>query len=140
MDRNSALSLAKEKGLDLIEISPSAKPPVARILSFDKFRYQQEKKEKKQRAQQKTQELKQIQISVGEARHDLERKAQQVNEFMVEGNQVEVLMVLRGRQKAHKDFARERLKAFLQMIDPEHKIIMEPRQGARGISVQIAKK
>lgn len=140
MDKNAALSLAKEKGLDLIEISPNAKPPVARIMSFDKFRYQQKKKEKQQKAQQKTQGLKQIQISVGEAKHDLDRKAQRVNEFMTEGNQVEVLMVLRGRQKAHKDFAKERLSAFLKMVSPEHKVIMDMRQGGHGISVQISKK
>ena len=109
-------------------------------MSFDKYRYQQVKKEKKQKSQQKTQELKQIQISVGEAKHDLERKAQRVNEFMAEGNQVEILMVLRGRQKAHKDFAKERLSAFLKTVDPEHKVIMGMTQGGHGIAVQIAKK
>lgn len=140
MGRDAALSLAKEKGLDLIEIAPTAKPPVARIMSFDKFRYQQEKKFKKQRAQQKGQEMKQVQVSIKEAVHDLQVKAGRVNKFLSEGNQVEIVMVLRGREKANKDFAREKLANFVKMIDPEHKVVMTPKVGGRGINMQVAKK
>lgn len=138
--KEEAFKIAKEKGLDLIEIAPMAKPPVARIMSFDKFRYQQEKKFKKQRAQQKGQEMKQVQISIKEALHDLQMKAERVNKFLSEGNQVEIVMVLRGREKANKDFAREKLANFIKMIDPEHKVIMEPRVGGRGIGMHIVKK
>jgi translation initiation factor IF-3 len=140
MKKDEALALAKEKGLDLIEIAPMAKPPVARIMSFDKFRYQQEKKLKKQRAQQRGQEMKQVQISIKEASHDLEIKSERVNKFLSEGNQVEIVMVLRGREKANKDFAREKLANFIKMIDPEHRVIMEPKVGGRGINMQIVKK
>lgn len=140
MSRDAALKLAQEKGLDLIEIAPMAKPPVARIMSFDKFRYQMEKKFKKQRAQQKGQEMKQVQISIKEAIHDLQTKADRVNKFLDEGNQVEIVMVLRGREKANKGFAREKLDNFVRMINPEHKVIMEPRPGGRGINMQIVKK
>ena len=140
MKKEDAFELAKGKGLDLIEIAPMAKPPVARVMSYDKFRYQQEKKFKKQRALQKGQEMKQVQISIKEAVHDLGVKAGRVNKFLSEGNQVEIVMVLRGREKANKDFARERLANFLKMIDPEHKVLMEPRPGGRGIMMQIVKK
>lgn len=138
MNTDAALSLAKEKGLDLIEVSPSAKPPVARIMSFDKFRYQQEKKEKQQKGKQKGGELKQIQISIGEAKHDLERKAQKVNEFLEEGNRVEIMMVLRGREKGNKDWALGKLKEFLKIITPEHQVIMAPRFTGRGFAAQIS--
>lgn len=138
--KDDALKLAQEKGLDLIEIAPMAKPPVARIMSFDKFRYQQEKKFKKQRAQQKGQEMKQVQVSIKEAVHDLQVKADRVNKFLSEGNQVEIVMVLRGREKANKDFAREKLANFIKMIDPEHKVIMAPKVGGRGINMQVVKK
>ena len=139
MAKDAAIALAKEKGLDLIEIAASAKPPVARIMSFDKFRYQQEKKLKKQRAQQKGQEMKQVQISIREAAHDLQMKADRVNKFMAEGNQVEIVMTLRGREKANKDFAKEKLNQFITMINPEHKVITEPKVGGRGIYMQVVK-
>ena len=139
MKLEDALALAKGKGLDLIEIAPSAKPPVSRLMSFDKFRYQQEKKLKKQRAQQRGQEMKQVQVSIREAAHDLQMKAERVNKFMDEGNQVEIVMTLRGREKANKDFAREKLANFVKMIDPEHKVLMEPKVGGRGIQMHVVK-
>lgn len=140
MSKEAALGLAKEKRLDLIEIAPNAKPPVARLMSFDKFRYQQEKKLKKQRTQEKGQEMKQVQISIREAAHDLQMKAGRVNEFLNEEHPVEIFLVLRGREKANKDFAKEKLANFIKMIDPEHKVIMEPRFGGRGFIMQIIKK
>ena len=139
MAKESALSLAKEKGLDLIEIAPNAKPPVARIMSFDKFRYQQEKKEKKQRTQQKGQESKQIQISIREALHDLQIKAKKIQGFLEEGNQVSIVVVLRGREKGNKNFAFEKLNEFLKIIPIEFKFLLEPKLGGRGIIMQIAK-
>lgn len=138
MSREAALNLAREKGLDLIEISPLAQPPVARIMSFDKYRYQQTKKEKKQRVKQKGGELKQVQISIGEARHDLEHKAQRINEFFEEGNRVEIVLVLRGREKANKNWAKYKLEEFLKIL-PEHKVILEPKFGGRGLSAQVIK-
>lgn len=140
MSRDQALALAKEKGLDLIEIAPTAKPPVARIMSFDKFRYYEEKKFKKQRAQRKTQDLKQVQISMREAKNDLEMKINRVNEFLGRGDQVVVVMRLRGREKAHKDFARGKLEEFLKMISIEHQRMNEPRFMGNGFAVNIAKK
>jgi len=135
-----ALAEAKERDLDLIEVSPNAKPPVARIMSFDKHRYEEEKKLKKQRAKQRSQGMKQVQISVREAKHDLARKASLVNEFLSENNQVEVLLFLRGREKANKDFARKKLEEFLTIITPDHKILSPIQFAGRGFVVQLAQK
>ncbi len=140
MDIASALKLAREKKIDLIEIAASAKPPVARLMSYDKFRYQQEKKMKKQKALQKGSEMKQVQISIREAAHDLKMKADRVNKFMDEGSQVEIVMTLRGREKANKDFAKEKLNDFMKIISPEHRVIMEPRVGGYGITLHVTKK
>jgi len=140
MSKENALKLAIEKGLDLIEISASAKPPVARIMSFDKFRYELEKKRKKERVSTKGDELKQLQISIREARHDLEIKAKKIDAFLTEGYPVVIVVVLRGREKANKDFAREKLTEFMKLITIEHQIAMAPRVGMRGITVQIIKK
>ena len=140
MPREAALKLAQEKGLDLIEISASAKPPVARIMSFDKYRYLETKKLKKQQTQQKSQELKQVQIGIGTAENDLKIKTGKVEEFLKEGHPVVIVLVLRGRAKYNKDWAKYKLNEFLKMIPVEYKILFEPRFGGRGLAVQIAKK
>lgn len=140
LQTSEALRLAKEKGLDLVEISPTANPPVAKIISFDKYRYQEEKKWKKQRARQKIQEMKQVQISVKEAEHDLEIKASRVNKFLDEGHKVEIVLVLRGREKAHQDFAKQKLKNFMKIVNPDHKVLMDIKYTGRGFNTQIIKK
>ncbi len=135
-----ALKLAKEKGLDLIEIAATAKPPVAKIMSYDKYRYQEEKKLKKQKAGQKIQELKMVRISARAAEHDLQIKADKVDEFLSEGHIVEIQLMLRGREKANKDWAKQKLFEFLKMISPEHKVLLEPKYGGRGFNAQVVKK
>jgi translation initiation factor IF-3 len=140
MPREAALKLAQEKGWDLIEISPVAKPPVARIMSFDKFRYQLEKKLKQQRVRQKNQELKQVQIGFTEAPHDLQIKAGRVNKFLKGGYLVEILLTLRGREKIYKDLAKNKLEKFLTIIEPNYRIVMNLKMGFKGLAVQIAKK
>jgi translation initiation factor IF-3 len=138
--RNEALRIAQEKNMDLIEIAPTAKPPVARIMNFDKFRYQKEKELKKQRASQKAQVMKQIRISGRAALNDLKIKAAKIDEFLAEGHPVEIQLVLRGREKAHKEWARAKLEEFLKIINPDHKIISQIKSGGNGLIVAIAKK
>jgi len=140
ISREEAMKMAREKGLDLVEISPNAKPPVAKIISFDKFRYQKEKELKKQRISQKAKEMKQIRVSGRAALNDLKIKAEKINEFIEEGHPVEIQMVLRGREKANKEWARSKLEEFLKMITPEHKIVSNIKSGGRGLTVGITKK
>lgn len=135
-----ALNLAKEKNLDLIEIAPTAKPPVARIISFDKFRYQKEKEFKKQKQGQKTIELKHIRISARSGRNDLEIKIRQLEEFLEENHKVEIQLFLKGREKGNKEWALFKLQEFLRMITKSYEITMEPRFVGRGYVVQIIKK
>ncbi len=138
MKRDEALRLAQSKGLDLIEISPQVMPPIVKIVRYDKFRYQQEKKLKKQRASQQKADLKQIQISVKEAQNDLEIKARRIQEFFHEGHIVEIMLVMRGREKANREWAMQKLKDFLTIIGP-YKSMFEPKPGGRGIITQITK-
>lgn len=137
---DDALAAAKKEGLDLILIVPNANPPVARITNFDKFRYEKEKEEKKQRQAKKTLEMKQIQISVREAKHDLERKVKLLEKFLEAGHKIEVLLALRGREKKMKDWARTKLEEFLEMITVSHTITQEIRSAGRGFTVQLIKK
>jgi len=138
LSREEALKLVRP-GLDLIEITANAKPPVARIMSYDKFRYVEAKAVKKERQGQKQVGMKQIQISARAAAHDLLIKANQAQKFMEEGHQIEVQMRLRGREKGMKDWARGKLDAFLKMIPVEFKILHPAKFGGRGIGVHISK-
>lgn len=131
-----ALRIADAKNVDLIEISPLAKPPVARIMNYDKFRYEESKKIKKQRIAKKNLELKQVQISGRIAENDLQVKAKRVNGFMAEGHPINIVLTLRGREKGNQQFAHEKLKQFLAVISP-HRVISPPKFMGRGIQVQI---
>lgn len=139
MKLEDAKNLAKSKGLDLIEISAKAVPPVARVMSYDKFRYQEEKKLKKQRAAERSStDFKRVQIGVKTALNDLNLKMKKANEFLAAGHTVEIFLMMRGREKANQNFAMEKIRAFLKMITP-HKLLMSPRFTGRGISSQIVK-
>jgi len=140
MSVEAALKLAAEKGLDLVEIAPQATPPVAKIINFDKFRYQKEKEERKKQKLSKTLELKQIQISLAAAKNDLEIKAKKIEEFLDKGHPVTILLRLQGREKYNKPFALQKLEEFLKIIKTEYKVLGEPKASGQGISVNIAKK
>lgn len=141
MSRAEALKLARpEAGIDLIEISANAKPPVARLMSYDKFRYEEEKKLKKERLAQKSAAMKTVQISARAAQNDLMVKVKQLEKFFAQGHPVEVTMRLRGREKRNKDWAMEKLKEFLTLIPVEYKKLSEPKFGGNGPGIQIAKK
>ncbi len=132
--------MAESRGLDLIEIAPMAKPAVAKIISFDKFRYQKEKELKKQKASQKISELKQVRLSVRAAQNDLKIKAQKIEKFFNKGHKVEIILRLKGREKYNRDWARYKLEEFLKLITIEYKISLEPRFGGQGLIMQINKK
>ena len=142
MSRDEALALSNpEAGLDLIEIAPQANPPVARLMSFDKYRYELEKTEKKERqAQKAASQTKQIQISARSGLNDLLVRLKKLEEFLADGNQVEIQLKLRGREKGNKDWARQKMNDFLGMITTDYKIISPPRFGGRGMITQVARK
>lgn len=140
MPLEAALKLAIERNVDLIEIVPTAKPPIAKAISFDKFRYQKEKELKKQRATQKVSEFKQIQISARAAKNDLETKIRKLEDFLKEGHKIQIILVLKGREKYNRQWAFQKLDEFLKMIPGEYKTTMEPKFAGRGLLMQITKK
>lgn len=139
-----AMAKAKEAGLDLIEVVPHAKPPVVKLMSFDKFRYVQDKEDKRRKAASKTSAsaIKQIQVTARAAEHDWTTKIKQLDRFLEEGHPVEVQMKLRGREKSPgmTGWVRERLDTFLGMVSVEFKVILPARPGGRGVIMQIGKK
>lgn len=134
------MALAEEKQIDLIEVNPDAKPPVVRLVSFDKYRYQKEKEDKKGRRTQKSSGLKQIRISARAAQNDLLTRIRKLEEFLNSGHQVEIVMKLRGREKRNKSWALKKMEEFLKMITIEYKIIALPKAGGFGITAMIMKK
>lgn len=135
-----ALKRANEAGSDLIEISPTANPPVAKIMDRGKYFYAEEKKRKEAFKKRREVEIKSVRIGIGTGTHDLELKAKQADEFLTEGNKVKVELALRGREKyLDKKFLEGRLKRFLNIIP--HPFEEEPiKKGPRGLLLIINSK
>lgn len=134
-----ALSRAREAGLDLIEVSAQANPPVCRITDYGKFKYEQSKKEKevKSRAAKVT-ETKEAQVKIGTSEHDMAIKAGKIEEWLKEGHRVKIDLFLWGRYKYMEfEFLKERLERFLAIIRESYKIADEIKKSPKGLSVVI---
>jgi translation initiation factor IF-3 len=116
MKTEEALALAREREVDLVEISPNAKPPVVKLLNFDKYRYQQEKLAQDAKMKTKKVTVKGIRLSVRIGEHDLNFKSKKTSEFVAEGNKVKVDVVMRGREQAHPELAFDLIKRFQSLI------------------------
>jgi translation initiation factor IF-3 len=133
-----ALEAAKAAGLDLIEISPGATPPVAKVMDYGKFQYEQQKKEREVKAKSHTTETKSIQVKVTEGDHDLTRKARTAAEWLREGHRVKIELFLRGRYKyMDPKFLESRLDRFVKLIPEEYKVSEAPLRGPKGISTTL---
>ena len=139
VETGKALEMARVKDLDLVEIAPHANPPVAKIIDFGKYLYQQEKQIKQQKAKQKTSELKLIKIGLSISEHDALVKIKKLEKFLEEGDKVKIDMFLRGRERANKEFARERFQHFLSMIQAKHTVEQPLKQLPTGFTTLISK-
>jgi len=133
-----ALGKAKAAGLDLIEISPNAKPPVCKIMDYGKYKYLEEKKARESQKKAHTVEVRGVRVGIGTSKHDLEMKAKRASKFLEGGDRVKIDLILRGRAKyLNKDFINERLKRILDYIIIEHKIVEGPKKAPRGMYILI---
>ena len=132
-----ALRKAKEAGQDLIEISPQAVPPVAKIADYGKFEYERSKKDKAVRAKSKVSETKEVQIKVGTGEHDMLLKARKAAEWLADGHRVRAELFLKGRYKGMEEaFLKERLMKFLERIPYAYRIadpVVRSPKGFAGI-------
>lgn len=112
-----AMDKANDMGLDLVLISPDAKPPVAKIMDYGKFHYQEEKKKKEARKKQTKVEVKEIKLSVKIADNDISYKVKHAREFLTEGKHVKFRVFLRGREMAHPEAAEAVLKKVWPMVE-----------------------
>lgn len=137
MDIAAAIALAREQEADLVEVSPLAKPPVCKVTDFGKLQYRQAKQEQQQKAKQKKVETKGIRIGFRTDTHDLLFKKTQAEKFLTKGNKVRVEIVLRGREKAMHQKARENLHQFLRSIAIPHRFEEELKRGPMGFTALI---
>ncbi|HCR52146.1 TPA: translation initiation factor IF-3 [Candidatus Kaiserbacteria bacterium] len=130
-----ALQAALQAGLDLIEISPSAVPPVAKIMDYGKFEYERSKKEKVARSKVKISETKEVQIKVGTGDHDMLLKAKKAAEWLAEGHRVRAELFLKGRYKGmSEEFLKERLERFLLRIPYAYKVAEPITRSPKGFA------
>jgi len=135
-----ALSLADEAGLDLVEISPNASPPVCKLLDFGKYKYELQKKENEARKKQKVIEIKEIKMRPGIDDHDYEVKRKAMVRFLTEGDKVKVTLRFRGREMVHTDLGAKVLDRVKADLGELGKIEQTPKMEGRQMTMVIGPK
>ena len=133
MSAAQANKIADEKNLDLVKISPTANPPVCKIMDYGKFRFDNAKKEKDARKNQKVADLKEVWLSMTIDTHDLETKAKQAAKFLSNGDKVKVSIRMRGRQQAHASLGVEVMNEFFSLIADVGEMNKKPLTEGRNI-------
>jgi len=129
--------MAQEVGLDLVEISPNAKPPVVKIMDFGKFKYEQQKRDSEARKKQKIIEVKEVKFRPNTDTHDYDVKMRNVFKFLENGDKVKVTLRFRGREMAHQDLGRKLLLRVAADITELGKIDMMPKMEGRQMVMMI---
>ena len=137
LSKEEALKLAQEADLDLVEISPNAEPPVAKIIDFGKYNYQRTKQLQKNKRNAKVQELKQMRYGLKIGTHDLEVKNGKVTQFLESGNKVRITVVYRGRELAHKEIGYTLLDRILEQLGEGVVKEHEPQFAGKQLSVVV---
>ena len=135
-----ALRMAKDKGLDLVEVSPNATPPVCKILDYGKYRFEQEKKLRDAKKNQKVLKLKEIRMQPKIGSGDLDTKAKHIQEFLDEGDKVKVTIRFRGRELAHTELGYEVLNEVLKRLTSAYNIEKPAAMDGRNMSMTISAK
>ena len=135
-----AMELAEQVGLDLVEISPNAEPPVCKIMDFGKYKYETQKREAEARKKQKIIEIKEIKFRPGTDTHDYDVKMRNVMKFLEEGDKVKITLRFRGREMAHKELGAAMLKRIETELAEEIVVEQFPRMEGRQMVMMIAPK
>lgn len=134
----TALDMARQRQLDLVEIAGNADPPVVKIMDFGKFRYEQQKKEKEARKKQaRTSELKEIRFRPNTDDHDFEFKTKHAREFLAEGHKVKAWVQFRGRDIVYKDRGEQILTRFVETLSDVSKLDQAPQMEGRRMTIML---
>jgi translation initiation factor IF-3 len=134
---NEALAMARELGVDLVEIAPNANPPVCKLIDYGKFRYEQAKKEKETKKHQHASKLKEIQLSATIDQHDFQTKLQHAINFLCDDMKIRVVLKFRGREIAHKEIGFDVINRFVSALSPWGKPDSKPAMLGKGIMVTL---
>lgn len=129
--RDMAIKKAQEYDLDLVEVAPSAQPPVCRIMDFTKYKYEQEKREREAKKHHKTTQLKEIRVSPRIDIHDYQIKVKHIQEFLEKGHKVRIRMMFRGREVAHQEIGRKLIEKLVADVERTGKVDKEPHMLGR---------
>jgi len=138
--REKALELARNEGLDLVEVASQANPPVCKIMDFSKFKYEEEKRERQILKKQRQHRLKEIRIHLNIEEHDYQVKLHQILNFLKKKNKVKINLFFRGREMAHSDLGKRLLDRFISDTKEEANVEKEPQLTGRVMSVLISPK
>jgi translation initiation factor IF-3 len=140
MSRAEALKVAEEAGVDLVEISPNANPPVAKVVDWGKFQYQKMKEQQKNRRSNKATELKQMRFGLKIGANDLEIKLRKIRGFLSEGHKVKILIFFRGREMAHKELGYVLIDRVIALLEEDAVLEQKPQMAGRNLSIVIRSK
>ena len=137
MSLRDALSAAEDAGLDLVEISPDANPPVAKIIDWGKYQYQKMKDQQRNRRAAKPADLKQMRFGLKIGAGDLDVKLRKVRSFLADGHKVRLQVVYKGREMAHKEIGYELMDKIIELLSEESVVEQKPQMAGRNLSVVI---
>jgi translation initiation factor IF-3 len=137
---NEALQMAESQHLDLVEVSPTAVPPVCRIMDFGKFKYQQSKKLQEAKKKQVQVQLKEVKLRPKTDEHDLQFKIKHVRRFLEEGNKAKITVVFRGREITHMELGQIALDKFVEELQDVALIEVRPKMEGRSMFIIVAPK
>ena len=142
MSSREAQLLAKEQGVDLVEIAANANPPVVKVIDWGKYQYQKMKEEAKNRkkAREKQSELKQMKIGLKISENDLNIKVRKMRGFLDDGDRVKIMIIFRGREMAHKEIGSQLLEKVTGLLGDDVIVEGKPQMNGRNLSVQVRKK
>lgn len=138
MSVKEAILKAEDAGLDLVEVSPNATPPVCKILDYGKYKYEQQKKAAEARKKQKTTDVKEVKIRPGIEQHDYDVKMRNARRFLEKGDKVKVTMRFRGREMAHKDIGFNLLKRMQEELSDVGKVDLQPKMEGRQVIMVLS--
>ena len=140
MPREEALDIAQKVGVDLVEISPRANPPVAKVIDWGKYQYQKMKEQQKARRNNKASELKQMRFGLKIGSNDLDIKLRKIRAFLSDGHKVKILIFFRGREMAHKDLGYGLIDKMMEQLKDEAILEQKPMMAGRNLSIVIRSK
>lgn len=140
MSRSDALKAAEEAGVDLVEISPNATPPVAKIVDWGKYQYQKMKELQKSKKNSKQTELKQMRFGLKIGSGDLEIKLRKIRGFLTAGHKVRIQIFYRGREMAHKELGYEMIDKIITLLEEDAIVEQKPQMAGRNLSIVIRSK